>query len=66
MCPSFTLLALVNHGVKWDSVPEMLNHQTSFASFEGVNLGFTKLSFYPKGLMLTSKVRVLRCLGSIG
>ena len=62
MCPSFTLLALVDHGVKWGSAPEIPNHWTSFTSFQGVNLGCTKLSFYPNGLILTSKARVLRYL----
>ena len=65
MCPSFTLLALEGYGVKWDTVPEIPNHWTSFTPISRVNLGCLKLSFYSNGLILTLKARVLRCLGSI-
>ena len=64
MCPSFTLRALVGYKVKCDTVPP--NHRSNFNPFQGVNSGLLKLSFYPKGLILTSNDRVLRCLGSTG
>ena len=66
MCPSFTCLALVGYRLKWNTVPKIPNHWTSFTPFQGVSLARLKLSFYSKGLILTSKAGVLRCLVSIG
>ena len=41
--------------VKWHTVPEIPNYQTSFTPFQGINLGCLELSFCPNKLILTSK-----------